>query len=56
MWLALIHTKRVKPEKRPLLERYQKEAARVLRDHFLRPQPQATPVPANFPEQLQQAL
>ena len=34
MWLATIQTTKVKPSARPLLEAYQREAARVLRDHF----------------------
>ena len=34
MWLATISTRRVRPEVRAKLERYQREAARVLRDHF----------------------
>lgn len=36
MWLATIDTGRVSPESRPLLIAYQKEAARVLRDHFFK--------------------
>jgi hypothetical protein len=34
MWLATIDTGRVAEEARPLLVAYQKEAARVLKDHF----------------------
>lgn len=34
MWLAGIEPSRVKPAARPALERFQKECARVLRDHF----------------------
>lgn len=34
MWLANIHASKVKPEVRPKLVRYQKECAKVLRDHF----------------------
>lgn len=46
MWLATIQTSRVKPERRPLLIAYQKECARVLRDHFIGkagPQQQSLP-------------
>lgn len=46
MWLATIDTRRVRPEVRPKLERYQREAARVLRDHFFG---HADPVPAALP-------
>jgi hypothetical protein len=35
MWLVKIEPGRVKPEVRPKLIRYQRECARVLRDHFL---------------------
>ena len=35
MWLATIEPSRVKPEARDSLVAYQREAARVLRDHFL---------------------
>lgn len=35
MWLATIEVSRVKPEARDSLVAYQREAARVLRDHFL---------------------
>lgn len=35
MWLATIDAKRVKPEVRPKLLRYQRECAKVLADHFL---------------------
>lgn len=35
MWLATIEPSRVKPEVRPKLELYQKEAARVLAEHFV---------------------
>lgn len=38
MWLATIATSRVRPEIRPKLELYQRECARVLREHFLGPQ------------------
>lgn len=34
MWLATIDVRRVAPEVRPKLERYQVECARVLREHF----------------------
>lgn len=34
MWLATIQASRVKPERRELLVTYQKECARVLREHF----------------------
>lgn len=34
MWLATIDAKRVKEEMRPKLELYQREAAKVLADHF----------------------
>ena len=34
MWLGTIETSRVKKEIRPMLVKYQKEAAKVLRDHF----------------------
>jgi hypothetical protein len=44
MWLATIEPSKVKPEVRPKLERYQKEAARVLAEHFL-PKPRAEVVP-----------
>src|SRR5262249_34486952 len=33
-WLFTIHASKVKPEQRPKLIRYQRECARVLRDHF----------------------
>lgn len=46
MWLATISTRRVRPEVRPKLERYQREAARVLRDHFFG---HADPAPAALP-------
>lgn len=36
MWLATIETSKVKPEARKKLERFQVEAAKVLRDHFIR--------------------
>ena len=35
MWLATIQTSRVRADRRELLIAYQKECARVLRDHFL---------------------
>jgi hypothetical protein len=35
MWLATIETSRVRAEIRPKLEHYQRECARVLRDHFV---------------------
>jgi hypothetical protein len=35
MWLATIEPSRVKEEVRPKLERYQKECAKVLAEHFL---------------------
>lgn len=35
MWLATIHSSKVAPERRPKLERYQVEAADVLRRHFV---------------------
>lgn len=34
MWLATIEAKRAKPDARPKLIEYQRECARVLRDHF----------------------
>lgn len=34
MWLATIESSRVKPAVRPLLLRFQRECARILRDHF----------------------
>lgn len=37
MWLATISASRVRPAVRPKLERYQREAARVLAEHFLGP-------------------
>lgn len=37
MWLATIQPSRVRPEIRPKLEAYQRECARVLRDHFFGP-------------------
>jgi antirepressor protein len=47
MWLATIEPSRVKPEVRFKLAAYQKECARVLRDHFFgRPAP-ATAQPAS---------
>ncbi len=36
MWLATIESGRVKPASRPKVIRYQKECARVLRDHFFK--------------------
>lgn len=39
MWLATIEASRVDEEVRPKLERYQKECARVLRDHFFGQRP-----------------
>ena len=48
MWLGNIDTGRVKPEVRDKLIAYQKEAARVLRDHFFgRQQPSPQPVDLN---------
>ncbi len=38
MWLATIETNRVAEAVRPKLIEYQKECARVLRDHFAKPQ------------------
>jgi len=35
MWLATIHSGKVKPDVRPMLDRYQAEAADVLYKHFL---------------------
>lgn len=44
MWLATIDAGRVAPAVRAKIERYQVEAARVLRDHFFgRPQPTVAP-------------
>jgi hypothetical protein len=43
MWLATIQTTKVKPSARPLLEAYQREAARVLRDHFFGRREEAAP-------------
>lgn len=37
LWLAKIHPSKVRPELRPKLVRYQREAAEVLADHFLGP-------------------
>lgn len=39
MWLATIDTSRVKNESRPVLIAYQKEAAKLLRDHFFKQVP-----------------
>ncbi len=44
MWLATIDERKVKPDTRPKLVRYQKEVARVLTEHFFpspRPAPEA---------------
>lgn len=51
MWLATIDAGRVSPAVRAKIERYQVEAARVLRDHFFgRPQPAPAPqLPADPP-------
>lgn len=50
MWLATIEPSRVAPHVRPKLERYQKECARVLRDHFFGKRAElAKPVPAPAP-------
>lgn len=43
MWLATIEPSRVKPAARDALVAYQKEAARVLRDHFLGHKPPQAP-------------
>jgi hypothetical protein len=49
MWLATIETGRVRPEAREKLIRYQREAARVLADHFLGRRPSlALPSPQAF--------
>lgn len=45
MWLATIDTNRVDEGIRPKLELYQKDAARVLAEHFLGPQPSASATP-----------
>jgi hypothetical protein len=37
MWLATIDVSRARPDARPKLIEYQKECARVLRDHFFKP-------------------
>jgi hypothetical protein len=42
MWLATIETGRVRPEVREKLVRYQKEAARVLAEHFMGGGPQVS--------------
>lgn len=51
MWLATIDAGRVSPAVRAKIERYQVEAAKVLRDHFFgRPQPALAPqLPADPP-------
>jgi hypothetical protein len=43
MWLATIDVRRVAEESREKLTRYQREAARVLADHFYRRVPASTP-------------
>lgn len=43
MWLATIDVSRVRVEVRPVVVRLQREAAKVLRDHFLAPKPTALP-------------
>lgn len=47
MWLASIDARKVKPEIREKIVRYQKECARVLRDHFFK-QPDAPASEASF--------
>jgi hypothetical protein len=44
MWLATIEPSRVAEAVRPKLVDYQKECARVLRDHFLKPRGELVPV------------
>lgn len=39
MWLATVQTSRIKPELRQKIERYQRECARVLANHFLKRNP-----------------
>lgn len=55
MWLATIQPSRVRPEIRPKLERYQKECARVLRDHFFGPRTVAQSISIS-PEALTAAI
>lgn len=54
LWLATIDERKVAPAVRPKLVRYQREAARVLADHFFRrhpqPPPPPTPAPAPLPD------
>src|SRR5262245_59325551 len=52
MWLATIDPARVKPEVRPKLTHYQRDAARVLREHFFPPANDGAPLaePAAPPE------
>jgi hypothetical protein len=53
MWLALINPRKVTPGAREVLEAYQREAAEVLRRHFLpglSPPPSAPPEPPAAPQ------
>lgn len=49
MWLATIEASRVKPEVRPLLLAFQRDCARVLRDHYYGVKPAAVAAPAVAP-------
>jgi phage antirepressor YoqD-like protein len=52
MWLATIDSSRVSPAARPKVIAYQREAARVLRDHFLAPKPLVLPSRTEFARML----
>jgi len=49
MWLSTLHPSKCKPAVRPRLERFQKEAARVLRDHFFGKPAAVVVAPASDP-------
>ena len=52
MWMATIDTNRVIPELKPMLVAYQKEAAQVLKNHFIR---QHHDIPKDYPSALRAA-
>lgn len=52
MWLATIDTSRVRPDAKAKVVLFQREAAKVLRDHFLAPKPMALPSRTEFARML----
>ena len=56
MWLATIEASRVAPEARPKLIAYQREAARVLRDHFFGPRTGPAPLRMDILRHVETAL